>query len=289
MTVIARESFGGAMETKQLRVAVFSSTSFGWQCIRDGIFRVPEVDLVGILTTAAEIPISYASEGITISTHADFDSLIAPRTCEIVRLTTAPRTNDYLQPLRRWRPDLILALGWYYIVPRAVRESVPGGCLGIHASLLPKYRGGAPLVWAIINGETQTGVSLFELTDEVDAGDILGQSAFEIANRDTIAEVMKKAAEHAAALLRSQLPQLARGQAERTPQDHAQATLFPQRCPADGLIDWSWPPNVIYNFVRAQTRPYPGAFYFEGDQRVYVWDPEAAREDHRQHALRTVA
>ena len=261
---------------RPLRVVVLSSTHFGLRCINDGVLATPEARLVGILTTPRVIPISYAPNGLTINTHTDFRETAASTGCEVAELTHSPRIADYLQHLEPWRADLILVLGWYYNVPRTVRETASQGCLGIHASLLPRYRGGAPLVWAIMNGEQETGVSLFHLTDEIDAGDIVGQRAFKIEDADTIATVLKKSESSAVSLLAEKLPLLVRGQAECRCQDHTQATVFPQRSPGDGLIDWSWSRKKLYDFIRAQTHPYPGAYFYQGNEKTYLWDASTA-------------
>ncbi len=260
----------------RLRVAVLSSTSFGLRCIHDGVLDTPEVELVGILTTPRVIPISYAPNGVAIKTHADFRMTAEETGCELAELTRAPRTKDYLQHLTAWHADLLLVLGWYYNVPLAVRETFSQGCLGIHASLLPRYRGGAPLVWAMINGERRTGVTLFHLIDEIDAGDVVGQRSFEIVTTDTIATVLKKSESSAVSLLAEQLPLIAQGQAVRQRQDHGLASEFPQRSPEDGLIDWSWNSEKIKNFIRAQTHPYPGAFCYMGDKKLQIWDASVA-------------
>jgi methionyl-tRNA formyltransferase len=145
---------------------------------------------------------------------------------------------------------------------------------GIHASLLPKYRGGAPLVWAIINGEKTTGVSLFYFDQGVDTGDVIAQKKIEISDTDDIRTVYEKATLAAVDVLRESLPLIREGQAPRIPQDHANATIFPQRKPEDGLIDWTRTPDEIRNFIRAQTRPYPGAFTVLEGKKVTIWDAD---------------
>ena len=138
--------------------------------------------------------------------------------------------------------------------------SAPGGFVGIHPSLLPRYRGGAPLVWAIINGESGSGVSLFHFHTGMDDGDIIGQKSFPIKQDDTIAEVWSKAQEGALGLIDDHFLDLLEGRAPRTAQDHSRATYCSQRRPQDGRIDWKLPAETIHNFIRAQSDPYPGAF-----------------------------
>ena len=194
--------------------------------------------------------------------------------CELVELAGPVKAHHYLQHFDVWQPDLILALGWYYNVPKRARDFGPLGCLGIHASLLPKYRGGAPIPWAIINGEKETGVTLFHLVDDIDAGDIVAQGRFPIEEHDTCATVYEKAEMASVRILRECLPKIAAGRAQRIRQDHRQATVFPQRKPEDGLIDWSLTEKRIRDFIRAQTHPYPGAFFYAGDKKIVVWDAD---------------
>jgi methionyl-tRNA formyltransferase len=170
------------------------------------------------------------------------------------------------------RPDIIIVVGWYYILPRSLRELAPLGAAGLHASLLPKYRGGAPLVWATINGEAETGVTFFHFADGVDDGDIIGQARFAIDLEDDITSLLAKASHASIRLLSEYVPLLAAGTAPRIVQDHTQATSVPQRKPEDGQINWhQLSARQAFDWVRAQTRPYPGAFTFLGDEKVTIW------------------
>lgn len=261
------------------RVAVLSSTQFGRRCVEEAVVEVPGCALAGILTTEPEIPISYSARPIRIATHARFDEVGRRAGCPVVTLEGRATTASCLEILRPWRPDLLLVLGWYYMIPQPVRALAPLGCLGIHSSLLPKYRGGAPISWAIINGETTTGVTLFHLDDQVDAGDIVAQRAVAIGERDTCGEILARATDASIEMLRATLPLIAEGRAPRVPQDASLATVMPQRAPADGLIDWSRGAGEVHNFIRAQTRPYPGAFTWAGEHRLTIWSaaPSARR------------
>lgn len=258
------------------RVAVLSSTQFGRRCVEEALLNAPGCALAGILTTEPEIPISYSATPIRIATHARFDEVGRRAGCAVVTLEGRATTASYLDILRPWRPDLLLALGWYYMIPQPVRALAPLGCLGIHASLLPKYRGGAPISWAIINGETTTGVTLFHLDDQVDAGDIVAQQAVPIGDSDTCGVVIARATDASIEMLRAALPLIAEGKAPRVPQDPSLATVMPQRAPADGLIDWSRGVGEVHNFIRAQTKPYPGAFTWAGEYRLTIWSAAPA-------------
>ena len=158
------------------------------------------------------------------------------------------------------------------MVPEVIRRIPPKGVAGIHASLLPKYSGGAPLVWAIINGEQEAGLTLFYFDEEVDSGDIIDQRRVEILLNDTIATLYSRIEEEGLLLLEKMLPQIAEGTAPRTIQKEKERTIFPQRKPEDGKINWSYPSLTIYNFIRAQTKPYPGAFTFIKGKKLTIWE-----------------
>lgn len=179
---------------------------------------------------------------------------------------------DHGEEMARVAADFILAIGWYHMIPRSILSLPPKGVAGIHASLLPKFRGNAPLVWAMIEGEKKTGVSFFYFGEGVDEGDLIGNRSFVIETEDTIADLLVKTERASVELLLETYDAVADGSVRVTPQDHSQATKFPARKPADGEIDWSWPAERIRNFIRAQTRPYPGAFTVIDGKKVTIWD-----------------
>lgn len=231
-------------------------------------------EVVGIFSIPQEFRISYSATPVKNVTFHSFAELAARNNIPLVNVEKKMTDSEYLETLRSWRPDFGLVIGWYYMVPQAIRSIFPKGVAGIHASLLPKYRGGAPLVWAIINGEKTTGVSLFYFDQGVDTGDVIAQKKIEISDTDDIRTVYEKATLAAVDVLRESLPLIREGQAPRIPQDHANATIFPQRKPEDGLIDWTRTPDEIRNFIRAQTRPYPGAFTVLEGKKVTIWDAD---------------
>jgi methionyl-tRNA formyltransferase len=204
--------------------------------------------------------------------HADFVALAEEYAVPIT--VTDGNLRPHEPMLRDLAPEVVLVAGWYHLVPRSVLEIPSQGVAGLHGSLLPKYRGNAPLVWAMINGERRTGVSLFWFDDGVDTGDVIDQRSFDIDEQDTIAEVVAKASSAAVSLVLDNYDPLAAGTAAATPQDHSSSTTFGPRTPADGEIDWSWPVERIRDFIRAQAHPYPGAFTRIGGKVVRIWDAD---------------
>lgn len=177
--------------------------------------------------------------------------------------------------LKRLNPDLILVVGWRYVLP-AEQYSIPGkGCIVIHDSLLPKYRGFAPLNWAIINGERLTGATMFYMAEDIDCGDIIAQKATQIDVLDDASTLDARITLLYLQLVSENLPLLASGEAARVPQDHTQATFTCKRIPDDGLVDWSRSAYDIYNLIRGLTIPFPGAFTYLRDdlrtEKLYIW------------------
>lgn len=167
--------------------------------------------------------------------------------------------------------DLAFAVSWRYIVPSHVFRRPRLGTFVFHDSLLPEYRGFSPTVWAIINGEDHTGVTLFEMSEEVDAGDIVAQERVPIGPDEPIGVVLERVTATYLRLLEQHLGALLTGRAPRRPQDHARATYTCKRLPEDNRIDWTAPARRIYDLIRAVGPPYPGAYTSLAGQRLTVW------------------
>lgn len=231
-----------------------------------------------VLTIPREFTISWSKTSVVNAQFADLADLAAARSIPVDYLRGG-RAEDYRAGLGSHTPDLLVVAGWYYLIPDVIRRAARLGAIGVHASLLPRNRGGAPLVWAMINGEREAGVTVFHLASGVDDGDIVAQARFEITDADDIRSLIERATDRSAALLRDEVPRVLAGTAPRIPQDHQAATVLPQRSPADGLIDWeTLTARRAFDWIRAQTRPYPGAFTFLGYERVTIW---AARPTER--------
>lgn len=172
-----------------MKVVFFGATKFSEEILLHLLQNGIAIDL--LFTIPKEFSISYCSDKVTNYNYADLNVLAAKyqiRSFE-VDSKTGHKTSDYFDAIKELKPDILLVLGWYFMVPRKIRELAKYGAWGIHASLLPNYAGGAPLVWAIIEGQTKTGVTLFKLADGVDDGDIIAQKEIVIEEHDTIKEV----------------------------------------------------------------------------------------------------
>ncbi len=179
------------------------------------------------------------------------------------------KDRSLFEKVRNQKPDCFIVVGWYHMVPKSWRDLAPA--YGMHASLLPRYSGGAPLVWAMIKGEEKTGITLFRFGSGVDSGPILDQAETPIQFGDDIGTLYARIESLGLELLRNNIPKLVNGTARFRSQDESLRTTFPQRSPADGLLSWRGTRFEVYNFVRAQTRPYPGAFFEFLGTRIKVW------------------
>ena len=161
--------------------------------------------------------------------------------------------------------------GWQRLICKEILDIPKLGTIGFHSSLLPKYRGRTPVNWAIIAGEKETGITMFYLTEEADAGDIIAQKTFPIMLNDDCNTVYKKSAKAGAELIVEFLPKISKGVAPRLHNPSRSYPAYPKRTPADGEIDFNRGAPDVYNFIRALTRPYPGAFTFlPSGQKVII-------------------
>lgn len=190
-------------------------------------------------------------------------------------------TPEWVERIAQMRPDLILSAYYRNMISTKVLALAPLGAFNMHGSLLPRYRGRAPINWAVLHGEPRIGMTLHRMVREPDAGAIVDQEGVDIGPRDTAEQAFRKVLPCARRVLARQIDALLAGTARETPQDESQATYFGGRKPEDGRIDWSRPSVQIFNLVRAVTDPYPGAFTQVGPARLMVWwaepDSPAAR------------
>jgi methionyl-tRNA formyltransferase len=180
------------------------------------------------------------------------------------------RIRHCVDELAAMKPDAMAVVGYGQIIPQAIIDIPPLGILNVHASLLPKYRGAAPIQWAIANGETVTGVTIMRIDAGLDTGDILLQEATEIGAEETAPELAARLAPMGARLLVRALEGLAEGSIRPVPQDHAQATLAPILKREDGLVDFRWPAAKIACRARG-FQPWPGAWTWWRGQRFFLW------------------
>jgi len=178
---------------------------------------------------------------------------------------------EFLHALAGWKPDLITVTAFGRILPAAILSFPPRGCINVHASLLPKYRGAGPIQWAIINGERETGITTMLMDEGMDTGAMLLQQAIPIMPDDTAGTLSPRLAELGGRLLVETIARLKAGTLMPQPQDASRATLAPLLKKEDGVIDWTLPAIALANRVRGLS-PWPGAYTtVTGDDRWTIW------------------
>jgi methionyl-tRNA formyltransferase len=219
-------------------------------------------------------------EVVAVFTHRDdpheeiwWESLAARAAARNVPVHTPenPKAPEFLHLAASYQPDILFSFYYRHMVPVPVLEVPPAGAFNLHGSLLPRYRGRAPVNWVLVNGETETGVSLHRMVAKPDAGDMVDQEAVPIAFEDTARTLFTKLEKAAVVLLDRSLPRILSGTAPSVPLDLSEGSYFGGRKPEDGLVDWAWGAVRIYNLIRAVTHPYPGAFTTAGGKKLFLW------------------
>jgi methionyl-tRNA formyltransferase len=241
------------------RVVFLGSKGSGLGCLRK-LYSLASAALAGIVT------IDDGHDGRTAL--AGFQQFAAENRIELKVVATR---KEAAAAILGFRPDLCMVMGWYWLLDEELLSSVARGFLGIHFSLLPKYRGGSPLVWQLINGEPKVGLSLFSFTAGMDEGDIWGQRSVAVGPSDYIGDVLVKLETESTSLIEDTYIEILRGNVRPSPQDHSQATYCAVREEGDGEIDWRQPARDVYNFIRAQSHPYPGAFTMLDGKKLRIW------------------
>ncbi len=245
-----------------MRTVWVSFDTIGRDCLEAAADSGAEI--VGIVTVPG--PIDPDRSG-----QCSFDDVAARLDAALIE-TRDVNALETLNALRKLLPELIFVVGWSQLVREPFIGLAQEGVFGMHPTLLPRHRGRAPIPWAILCGLARTGVTLFEIVDSTpDSGAIVGQVVVDIDADETATTLFDRLAAAHVELVRECVPQLVAGTAPRVLQDPSRASAWPKRAPADGIIDWETRARYLYDWVRAQTRPYPGAFTFLGDEKVVVW------------------
>lgn len=245
------------------RVVVFAYSEVGYSCL--SLLFNKGVNVIGVFT------------------HKDdpaeeqwFRSVEALARKNNVPVYTPDRVEEleWLAVMRdELRPDIIFSFYYRYLIPMGILGIASAGAYNMHGSLLPLYRGRAPVNWAVLNGEHKTGATLHHMTEEADAGDVVDQQEVSIGPSDSAAVVMERVRNAAELVLARQLEALLNGKASSVPQDHGRASVYGGRKPADGRINWNDSAVNIFNLIRAVTKPFPGAFSDEvnAGRRLLIW------------------
>ncbi len=198
------------------------------------------------------------------------------------------KINREAEFIKTLNPDVIVVVAFGQFLSKKLLAIPRYGCMNLHASLLPKYRGAAPIQWAIINGEAETGLTTFLLTEEMDAGDILLQERVPISDEDTAGTLHDKLAQLGPDLVLQTLAGLEKGTLTPRPQDHSQATFAPKIESTMGQIDWAQPARKIFHLIRG-LNPSPGAYTFFEGQRLKIYTSRIIESDSIFESGRVIA
>lgn len=177
----------------------------------------------------------------------------------------------WVDRIRAMAPEVIFSFYYRNLLSDDILNLAPKGAFNLHGSLLPEYRGRAPLNWVLVNGEKETGVTLHRMTNRADAGDIVAQQTVTIADSDVALSLHRKLCAASQTLLGDALPKIRSGQTQERAQDDTQATYVGRRTPDDGRLTWEKPAQELHNLVRAVSDPWPGAFGYVGTNKFIVW------------------
>ncbi len=243
-----------------MKLAVFAYHDIGYECLKTLIEWDEEI--VGVVThednpdeeiwfrSVAELA---RSHGIPVFTPLN------------------PNTPEFVDLVRGLGPELIFSFYYRKLLSKELLAIPRLGGINLHGSFLPKYRGRCPVNWVLINGESDTGVTLHYMIEKADAGDIIAQKTVPIEIEDTALTLFHKLTAAATLLLRETYPLIRAGTARRVTQNSRMATTFGGRRPQDGKISWESSALEIHNLIRAVTHPYPGAFTSHGGRKLYLW------------------
>ncbi|MET9471983.1 methionyl-tRNA formyltransferase [Streptomyces sp. NPDC002922] len=244
-----------------MRVVMFGYQTWGHRTLQALLDSAHEVVLV-----VTHPKSDHAYEKIWDDSVAD----LAEKHDVPVVLRNRPGDDELLSALRDVEPDIIVANNWRTWLPPEIFDLPPHGTLNVHDSLLPTYAGFSPLIWALINGEPEVGVTAHRMDSELDMGDVLLQRSVAVGPTDTATELFRKTVDLIGPIVTDALEQIASGTAVWSEQDRSKASFFHRRSIEDSRIDWSWPAEELERFVRAQSDPYPNAFTHHRGRRVRV-------------------
>jgi|TARA_B100001971_G_C18260208_1_gene586057 methionyl-tRNA formyltransferase len=230
---------------------VFCSGCLG-EAVLKKLLANPAFDIKGVLTDHSSVEIIKRVKQLGIPIHIG-----------------NPRRNNFANKLVQ--ADILISANYFFILPDSIISLANRMAVNIHGSLLPKYMGRTPNTWVIINDEVETGITVHKIVAEVDSGDIIYQEKIPILNKDTAGTLTGKMMERYPEIAEKVIFEIVKGNINKRKQDLLKKTYCCKREPSDGLINWDWSSRKIYNWVRAQTRPYKGAFFIYEKSKYILW------------------
>ena len=243
-----------------MRTVFFGSPEFAVPCL-DALHEIS--DIAAVISQ----PDKPAGRGLAVRMPA-----VKARALELglpVWQPTKVRTGDLAEKLRALDADVGVVVAYGRILPKAVLDAPRLGCVNVHASLLPRWRGAAPVQWAIVHGDAETGVTLMQVDEGMDTGPMLAAASTPIDRNEDAAALGARLSMMGADLLRAELPRYVNGDLTPRPQDDGSATMAPLLQKSDGRIDWDQPARAVHDHIRGMN-PWPGAYTHLGDRRIKV-------------------
>ncbi|MBX6388450.1 MAG: methionyl-tRNA formyltransferase [Frankia sp.] len=251
-----------------MRVAMFGFQTWGHRTLQALLDSPHEVTLV-VTHPASDQPY----ERIWSDSVAE----LAEASGVPVAIRSTPDDDELMDLLKAADPDIIVATNWRTWIPPRIFNLPRRGTLNVHDSLLPAYAGFSPLIWALINGEKEVGVTAHMMDETLDAGDIVAQRAVPVGPRDTATDLFHRTLELFGPITLDALAQIESGRTDWVQQDRSKASFFHRRSVEDSLIDWNWTAEELDRFVRALSDPYPNAYTYRGTERVRILDAEVSK------------
>ena len=244
----------------RLKVAVFAYHDIGYECLK--VLMDSGDEIVAVVTHEDDPKEEIWFRSVAELSKAHHLPVYTP---------SSPNTPAFIDLIRKLAPDLVFSFYYRRLLSGELLAVPRLGGINLHGSLLPKYRGRSPVNWVLINGESETGVTLHYMVEKADAGDIVAQRSVPIDMEDTALSLFHKLTKAAVQFLKETYPQIRTGTAPRIPQDSQLATIFGGRRPEDGEIKWECSALAVYNLVRAVAHPYPGAFTYRNGKKLFLW------------------
>ena len=231
------------------KIIVFASGNLGLNML-EYLKQVSEIEFIATDSNSGGI--------IEFATNNGIDNFIG-----------RPNKAELFIKLQSKKSKILLSINYLFLLEKKIFQSFEYP-INFHGSLLPKYRGRTPHVWAIINNETETGISAHFIEEGCDEGDIVYQDRIKIENHYTASDLLNIFQIEYPKIIFKILENISHGKIVRIPQDNIIATYFPKRVPEDGLLDWNWQKERLYNWIRALSDPYPGAYSYYKDERIII-------------------
>ncbi|MBO9511897.1 formyltransferase family protein [Erythrobacter sp. A6_0] len=244
-----------------MKIVLLCATARGLACCKHFFKKYPNAEF---------LVFSFREEAWEPPFFEDISTLCAISGARFIEAKKVDSEKN-LATVAEFRPDFGFGISWRYMISESFYDSFPNGFFIFHDSLLPRYRGFAPTVWAMINGESEVGATLFRIGALVDEGPIVGQKKVLVEKNDYISDVIAKVTNCYLELIESHVEEIAQGTVMETEQDHSQASYCCKWLPTDAVIDWAQPAFKIVNLIKATSYPYPGARTTLNGKPLIVW------------------